>query len=78
MVDLEINKGFNDEYLWVFHWSDVELHVGGADQQELEHQGLSNLVGRDCGFIMMQLSDDVVSGIHDKLGTLRVSTSAAG
>ena len=34
MVDLEINKGINDEYLWVLHGSDVELHVGGADQQE--------------------------------------------
>ena len=53
MVDLEINKGINDEYLWVLHRSDVELHVGGADQQELEQQGLSNLVGRDRGFIMV-------------------------
>jgi len=34
LVDLEINKGINDEYLWVLHGSDVELHVGGADQQE--------------------------------------------
>ena len=53
------------------HGSDVELHVGGADQQELE-QGFSNLVGRDCGFIMLDLSDYVVSGsgTHDKLGTL--------
>ena len=34
MVDLEINKGINDEYLWVLHGSDVELHVGGADKQE--------------------------------------------
>ena len=34
------------------HGSDVELHVGGADQQDLEQQGLSNLVGRDRGFIM--------------------------
>ena len=33
LVDLEINKGINDEYLWVLHGSDVELHVGGADQQ---------------------------------------------
>ena len=41
MVDLEINKGSNDEYLWVLHWSVVELHVGGADKQELEQQGLS-------------------------------------
>ena len=49
---------------------DVELHVGGADQQELEQQGLSNLVGRDCGFIMLDLSDYVVSGMHDELGTL--------
>ena len=31
MVDIEINKGINDEYLWVLHGSDVELHVGGAD-----------------------------------------------
>ena len=41
LVDLEINKGINDESLWVFHGSDVELHVGGADQQELGQQGLS-------------------------------------
>ena len=41
LVDLEINKGSNDEYLWVLHWSVVELHVGGADKQELEQQGLS-------------------------------------
>ena len=52
LVDLEINKRINDEYLWVLHGSDVELHVGGADQQDLEQQGLSNLVGRDRGFIM--------------------------
>ena len=49
LVDLEINKGINDEYLWVLHGSDVDLHVGGADQQDLEQQGLSNLVGRDRG-----------------------------
>jgi hypothetical protein len=30
----------------------LELHVGGADQQELKQQGLSNLVGSDRGFIM--------------------------
>ena len=72
LVGLEINKGINDKYLWVNHGSDVELHVGGADQQELEQQGLSNLVGRDCGFIMLDLSDyvDSGSGMHDKLGTL--------
>ena len=35
--------------------------------------GLSNLVGRDRGFIMMRLSDYVVSGLHDKLGTLRIA-----
>ena len=52
-VDIEINKGINDEYLWVLHGSIVELHVGGADQQELEQQGLSKLVGRDHGFIML-------------------------
>ena len=28
LVDLEINKGINDGYLWVLHGSDVELHVG--------------------------------------------------
>ena len=33
LVDLEINKGINDECLWVLHGSDVELHVGEADQQ---------------------------------------------
>jgi len=56
----------------VLHGSVVELHVGGADQQELGQQGLSNLVGRDSGFIMLDLSDYVVSGsgVHDKLGTL--------
>ena len=53
MVDLEINKGINDGYFWVLHGSDVELHVGEADQQDLEQQGLSNLVGRDRGFIMV-------------------------
>ena len=53
MVGLEINKVINDEYLWAIHGSVVELHVGGADQQELEQQGLSNLVGRDRGFIML-------------------------
>ena len=47
MVDLEINKGINDEYLWVLHGSVVELHVGGADEQELGQQGLSKSVGRD-------------------------------
>ena len=52
MVDLEIDKGINDEYLWVLHGSDVELHVGGVDLQELKQQGLSNLVGSDRGFIM--------------------------
>ena len=36
LVGLEINKGINDEYLWALHGSVVELHVGGADQQELE------------------------------------------
>ena len=72
MVDLEINKGIMDGYLMVLHGSVVELHVGGADQQELGQQGLSNLVGRDRGFIMLDLSDYVVSGsgVHDKLGTL--------
>ena len=72
LVDLEINKGINDGYLWALHGSVVELHVGGADQQELGQQGLSNLVGRDRGFIMLDLSDYVVSGsgVHDKLGTL--------
>ena len=72
LVDLEINKGIMDGYLMVLHGSVVELHVGGADQQELGQQGLSNLVGRDRGFIMLDLSDYVVSGsgVHDKLGTL--------
>ena len=41
LVGLKINTGINDEYLWVLHGSVVELHVGGADQQELEQQGLS-------------------------------------
>ena len=53
LVGLEINKGIKNEYLWALHGSVVELHVGGADQQELEQQGLSNLVGRDRGFIML-------------------------
>ena len=35
LVDLEINKGINDGYLMVLHGSVVELHVDGADQQEL-------------------------------------------
>ena len=41
MVGLEINKGINDGYLMVLHGSVVELHDGGADQQELGQQGLS-------------------------------------
>ena len=49
MVDLEINKGINDDFLMALHGSVVELHVGGADQQELEQQGLLKLVGRDRG-----------------------------
>ena len=49
LVDLEINKGINDGYLMVLHGSDVDLHVGEADQQDLEQQDLSNLVGRDRG-----------------------------
>ena len=47
MVDLEINKGIMDGYLMVLHGSVVELHVGGANQQELGQQGLSKSVGRD-------------------------------
>ena len=47
-----INHLFIYIYLWVLHGSDVDLHVGEADQQDLEQQGLSNLVGRDRGFIM--------------------------
>jgi len=49
LVGLEINKGINDEYLMALHGSVVELHVGGADQQELGQQGLSKSVGRDSG-----------------------------
>ena len=49
LVGLEINKGITDEYLWTLHGSVEELRVGGADQQELEQQGLSKLVGRDPG-----------------------------
>ena len=45
MVDLEINKGINDEYLMALHGIVVELHVGGADKQELGQQGLSKSVG---------------------------------
>ena len=36
---LNNNKGINAEYVWALHGSVVELHVGGADQQELEQQG---------------------------------------
>ena len=42
LVDLEINKRINDEYLMTLYGSVIELHVGGADQQELGQQGLSN------------------------------------
>ena len=49
LVDLENNKGINDGYLMALHGSVVELHVGGADQQELRQQGLSKSVGRDRG-----------------------------
>ena len=38
LVVLEINKGINDEYLWALHGRVVELHVGGADQQELARE----------------------------------------
>ena len=41
LVDLEINKGIKDENLRALHGSVVELHDGGADQQELGQQGLS-------------------------------------
>ena len=40
-VGLKLVGLINDEYLWGLHGSVVELHVGGADQQELEQQGLS-------------------------------------
>jgi len=53
LVGLEINKGINGNYLGRLHGSEVELHVGGVDLQELKHQGLSNLFGRDRGFIMV-------------------------
>ena len=47
LVGLEINKGINDEYLRALHRSVVELHVRGADQQELEqhhnHEGVKRL-----------------------------------
>ena len=54
----------------------VELHDGGADHQELEqqvsaHPRLWIRRGRDRGFIMLDLSDYVVSGMHDNFGTLR-------
>ena len=75
MVDLEINKGINDEYLWVLHGSDVELHVGGADQQKLEHQGLSSRQRswfyHDAFVRLCCLWNSY------KLGTLWVSLSAA-
>ena len=61
MVDLEINKGINDEYLWVLHGSDVELHVGEADQQDLEQQGLSIPSRQGLRFYHGLLSDYVVS-----------------
>ena len=35
---LNNNKGTINEYEWSLHRSFVELHVGGADQQELEQQ----------------------------------------
>ena len=40
-------------------------------QERIDNTWLSNLVGGDRCFIMMRLSDYVVSGLHDKLGTLR-------
>jgi len=45
----------------------------GTGKRGLITPGLSNLVGGDRGFIMMRLSDYVVSGLHDKLGTLRIA-----
>ena len=62
LVDLEINKRINDEYLMTLYGSVIELHVGGADQQELEQQGLSNLVGAEIAALSFwRLSDYVVS-----------------
>ena len=61
LVDLEINKGINDGYLWVLHGSDVELHVGEADQQDLEQQGLSIPSRQGSRFSHGLLSDYVVS-----------------
>ena len=61
LVDLEINKGINDEYLWVLHGSDVDLHVGGADQQDLEQQGLSIPSRQRSRFYHGLLSDSVAS-----------------
>ena len=77
MVDLEINKGINDQYLWVLHGSVVELHVGGADQQELEQQGLSTPWGRDRGFIMLAFERLCCLWNVRWTGNPRVSTRAA-
>ena len=61
LVDLEINKGINDGYLWVLLGSDVELHVGEADQQDLEQPGLSIPSRQGSRFYHGLLSDYVLS-----------------
>ena len=43
---LNNNKGTIKEYEWSLHRSFVELHVGGADQQELEQQVSAHQVKR--------------------------------
>ena len=42
LVDLEINKRINDEYLMTLYGSVIELHVGGADQQNWNNRAYQN------------------------------------
>ena len=63
--------------MWALHGNVVELHVGVADQQELEQQGLSNLVGRDRRFIMLAFERLCCLWNAWWTGNPRVSTPAA-
>ena len=69
LVDLEINKGINDEYVMALHGSVVELHV----VEQINRTGTTglNIISRKRSWlVMLAMSDYVVSGMHDELRTL--------
>ena len=68
LVDLEINKRINDEYLMTLYGSVIELHVGGAAGTGTT--GLIKISRKRSRLVMLAMSDYVVSGMHDELGTL--------